>query len=150
MTTLAFWHSPDQHNELLATTPAEIDAALALVNRLSTDYGNVTTITRHGDVGPALYVGLNGDVGALQYTHANEAFFSQGNTRHGGTCLEYDWQWNIFHYPPDAEIPLTDIRTAVHQFAETGTKPTSVRWQEWEPPIEPGGTPLAYDDPAWG
>ncbi|MGX7829823.1 Imm1 family immunity protein [Actinokineospora sp. 24-640] len=88
--------------------------------------------------------------GTADVMTTNETFFSQGDTRHGDVYLEYDWQWNIFQYPPDAEVPLTDIRTAVHQFAQACTRPTAIRWQEWEPPIERGTTSLAHDDPAWG
>nr|MDQ3577789.1 Imm1 family immunity protein [Actinomycetota bacterium] len=70
--------------------------------------------------------------------------------RDAGAQLIYDWQQNEFSFPPDAEVPVTDVRAAVHEFARSGTRPAGIQWQEWEPPIEPGGTFLADDDPAWG
>lgn len=160
---LAFWYAHDQGGEHLATTPEEIDAALDRVDNLAQDYGTVATVVRRGDEGPVLYVGLHGEVGALYYTHTNQGDHSRGNTvdtstptessvshRDAGAQLIYDWQQNEFLFPPNAEVPVADVRAAVHEFARSGTRPAGIQWQEWEPPIGPGGTFLADDDPAWG
>ncbi len=46
--------------------------------------------------------------------------------------------------PPDAEIPIAEVRAAVREYARTGALPGNVRWQRWEPPFTPGS---AMPDP---
>lgn len=151
MTTLIFWYSQDQGCDHEAATPEEIDAALDTVNNLADAYGTVATVVRGNLDNPALYVGMNGGVGALYYTNASEAYWSKGDGPVDGEPLLYDWQHHEFPMPPNAEIPAADVRAAVKQFAHSGTRPTGVEWQEWSPPRNPdSGATLAHDDPAWG
>lgn len=41
--------------------------------------------------------------------------------------------------PSDAEVDAERVRCAVHEFADTGARPTSVDWQPWraEPAVDP-------------
>lgn len=145
MSTLSFWYAHDQGGDHLATTPDEIDAALDRVDGLSDDYGDVATVVRAGDEGPALFMGLKGHVGALQYIEPGAGYFSKGDGSSDGEPLKYDWQSNIFGYPPNAKVPVAVVRAAVHEFARTGARPTGIEWQAWEPPLEAGdgSSPLA-------
>ncbi|MGW5051403.1 Imm1 family immunity protein [Actinokineospora sp. NPDC004072] len=168
MTPLRFWYRIGQGVDRVATTAGEIDAALDEINGLDADYGNVATVTRGGDESPVLYVGLNGDVGALYYTHADGGYYSR-NTASGHAAkdtvtpqpvdravtssLIYDWQQHVFEFPPDAELPLPEVRAAVHEFAQLGSRPTGVQWQEWIPPRNPEGEsdmPDPFDPDVWG
>lgn len=151
MTPLRFWYRTGQGRERLAATPEEIDAVLDEVNGLNLAFGTVTTITRQDEAGPTLYAGLDGDVGALYYTAANEGWYSRGDGPGDGDPLVYDWQQHEFLLPPDAAISADVVRSAVKQFAFSGVRPTGVTWQEWSPPLNSdSGSLLAHDDPAWG
>ncbi|GAA4023200.1 hypothetical protein GCM10022247_54390 [Allokutzneria multivorans] len=41
----------------------------------------------------------------------------------------YDYMHNAHYYPSNAEIPLEEVLSAVHEFAVTGTRPDTVAWQ---------------------
>ncbi|MGW5054772.1 Imm1 family immunity protein [Actinokineospora sp. NPDC004072] len=154
MTLLIFWYAPDQEDDHIAATPAEIDAALDHIATLAGNVGVVAEITREDDDTDGLYAGLNGHVGTLHYVGPGAGLYSRSPnpaTDSDGTALTYDHQWNVMEFPPDSELPIADIRAAVHEYAHTGTRPTCVEWQEWSPPRGPDTTPaLAPDDPAWG
>ena len=148
MIPLSIWYAHDQDGAFVASTSEEVDAALDRVAGLAETGGCVATVVPLGSERPVLYVGLNGDVGALCFTNADETWWSVG--RADGGVLVYDWQQNVFEFPASGEIPAGEVRRAVREFAETGSRPLCVSWQEWERPSSPGGTDLADDDPAWG
>lgn len=149
MTPLTFWYAHDQGSGLLATTPAEIDAALDHIAALTDDIGIVATIALADTEDQVLYAGFKGDVGTLYYATVGEGHFSHNQTSDGDTVLSYALQQNEMEFPPDAELPITDIRAAVHDYAHTGTRPTTVHWQQWTPPHTPNDD-ITDDDPTWG
>jgi hypothetical protein len=150
VTPLIFWYSPDQEDDHVAATPEEIDAALDHVASLvTTNMGAVAEITRQDVETDGLYAGLNGDVGTLHYVANGTAFYSQGNRIAETDSLSYDYQWNVMMFPPDSEIPIADVRSAVQEYFRTGTRPSGVTWQEWAPVRDSDGVPrIAHDDPA--
>lgn len=132
-----------------ADTPDEIDAFLDDIAAHARDFGILVTVTRWETPG-TLYVGMNREVGVLYYTLGEAGHYSQGDTTSDVESLTYDMQQTATDFPPDAEVPVSDVRAAVHEYARTGTRPTGVRWQDWSPPRNPGVTIPADDDPAWG
>ncbi|MGX7826877.1 Imm1 family immunity protein [Actinokineospora sp. 24-640] len=146
MTPLNFWHARGQDGSRVAATPDEIDAELDHVATL--DGGGILTTITLTSLPGLMYAGFNGDVGVAYYGEVGAAYYSQGEPRDGEPLI-YDLQQHVAEFPPDAEIPAADVRTAVHEFARTGNRPANIRWQRWEPPVEPGAT-LAHDDSAWG
>jgi hypothetical protein len=52
-------------------------------------------------------------------------------------------QQDATDFPPNAEIAAADVRAAVHEFAETGARPTRVRRQQWQAPTTTG---MSLDD----
>ncbi|MGX7825528.1 Imm1 family immunity protein [Actinokineospora sp. 24-640] len=136
MTPLIFWYSPDQEDDHVATTSDEIDAALDHVANLAPNVSTVAEITRQDVETDGLYAGFNGNVGTLHYVGNGTGTYSQGTTIADADALSYDHQWNVMQFSPDAEIPIADVRAAVHEYFRTGTRPTGVQWQDWTPPRE--------------
>ncbi|MGX7827222.1 Imm1 family immunity protein [Actinokineospora sp. 24-640] len=151
MTALILWYAHDQDGGHLAATAEEIDAALDHVAGLADNHGVVATITRSGDDVTTLHAGINGDAGALHYTDAEAAHYSRGDASGDGEVLSYAVQQDELELPPDAEIPVADVRAAVHEYARTGSRPTGIRWQRWKAPRTPGPTmPDPLDPAIWG
>ncbi|MGW5054933.1 Imm1 family immunity protein, partial [Actinokineospora sp. NPDC004072] len=160
---LVIWFAPNQGGDHVATTPDELDA---LLNRIASHLyktGIVAEITREGDDDTTLYAGFRGEVGALRYNDDKALHYSsnEGNAvvtgprgqgeAHTMTVLRYRYQDNEMELPPDAEIPVADVRAAVHQYARTGTRPTTCRWQQWKAPRTPGSDmPDPLDADVWG
>lgn len=146
MTPLIFWYSPDQEDDHVASTSDEIDAALDHVANLAPNVPVVAEITRQGDETNGLYAGFNGNVGTLHHIGDGTGAYSQGTKTAGTNALSYDHQWNVMQFPPDAEIPIADVRAAVHEYFRAGTRPTGVQWREWTPPRDPDTSGPAHDD----
>lgn len=151
MTSLILWYAHDQGGGHLAATPEEVDAALDHVASLSDNHGVVVTITREGDDVTTLYAGINGDAGTLHHTDAEAAHYSRGEAPSDGGVLSHANQQDELELPPNAEIPVADVRAAVHEYARTGSRPTGIRWQQWKAPHTPGTTmPDPLDSTIWG
>ncbi|UVS80942.1 Imm1 family immunity protein [Actinokineospora sp. UTMC 2448] len=143
--------STDQEGDHIAATPDAVDEALDHLASLVHDGGLVAEVTRQGDDVTTLYVGINGEVGALCFTDTDAAHYSQGTPSASGEVLSYAMQQNEMELPPDAELPISDVRAAVHEYANTGTRPVGIRWQRWRAPETPGSAVADPSDASiWG
>ncbi len=134
MVALEAWYDPDDDDPISITSAADADA---LLDRMVTDGAGhevppLAELSRHDDDEWAVaYVGVNVTTGRGIMTHS-DATGSVMTTSDGEAAdtATYDYMGHVRELPGNAEIPLADVRRAVHEFVTTnGTRPTSVRWQ---------------------
>jgi Immunity protein Imm1 len=127
--------SVNAEDNLVTTTHDEIDMILDNLVALSReDWPAAAEVTEAGvdDLTAAeLYVGFHVDRGALLYSGPDnlDGSFSQGDGPTNGKPILYMVGHSDNEFPPDSEIPIDVVRRAVHEFAETGLRPTDVAWQ---------------------
>nr|WP_184929272.1 Imm1 family immunity protein [Saccharothrix ecbatanensis] len=63
----------------------------------------------------------------LTHTDAGGAFITTNGGTRDGSPLTYDYMGNVREFPADAEVPLDDLRRAVHEFVMTGRRSSAVR-----------------------
>jgi hypothetical protein len=133
--SLTLWYSHDQTDGDIARTHQELDAALDRLTALSRlDWPALAEVTKTDDLmGPLLYVGARADRGALVYSGDDDpdgSCTSNGLPQDGEPLL-YMYMTSDMTLPPDAEVDVEQVRQAVHEFADTGTRPATVLWQPW-------------------
>ncbi|WP_246842922.1 Imm1 family immunity protein [Allokutzneria sp. NRRL B-24872] len=74
-------------------------------------------------------VGGGAPIGVVQYSDRGGLWVSRGEPS-GFDTLAYSYMGTPTEYPTDAPIPLPCLLAAVHEFAVTGMRPTSVAWQD--------------------
>jgi hypothetical protein len=74
--------------------------------------------------------------GALLYSGSDDmdGSFTLGSGPIDGDPLLYMYMTSDNEFPPNSEIPVELVRRAVHEFADTGRRPTCVAWQTWDRP----------------
>ena len=131
---LRAWYDPDNDDEpiIVGTT----HAADALLDRLSADrpamrLPPLMQLSRRGPDGWAvLHVGVNTDGGIVTHTDATGSFVTTNGTAPANGPFVYDYMGHVREVPGNAEIPLADVRKAVHEFVTTnGARPACVQWQ---------------------
>jgi hypothetical protein len=146
MIPLTLWYAREQEAGDRAETPAELDSALDRIAALSgPGWPALATVTPAGArFGPVLYVGFHEQNGALLYSGEDDAdgSFTRGAGSITGEPLLYMNMESDNEFPPNSELPADRIRQAVHEFANTGRRPTCVDWQTW-------GRPDATTDSEW-
>ncbi|WP_424183570.1 Imm1 family immunity protein [Actinokineospora sp. G85] len=138
MKSLTFWYEVGQADGLVAATPAELDAALTTIaNHRGPEWAAVAeiTFTEDWETGPLLYAGFYQVAGIIWYSGHGEgkAFVSRDPTTANTDPMYYMYCENEFEVPKNAHLPGPLIREAVHEFAQTGERPTCLLWQEWQP-----------------
>ncbi len=138
MISLSLWYEVRQADGLVAATPAELDAALTTIaNHRGPEWAAVAeiTFTEDWETGPLLYAGFYKVAGILWFSGPGErnAWVSRDPTRSDSSIVQFMYCENEFEVPSDAILPAPLIRWAVHEFAETGERPTCLLWQEWQP-----------------
>jgi hypothetical protein len=138
MIPLKLWYSREQTAGDVAETPVELTAALDRIAALSgPDWPALATVTPVGTkFGPVLYVGFHVRNGALLYSGSDDmdGSFTLGSGPTDGDPLLYMYMTSDNEFPPNSEIPAELVRRAVHEFADTGRRPTCVAWQTWDRP----------------
>jgi hypothetical protein len=115
------------------STVADVDA---LLDRLTDDsaLGEVPPLMqlsrRDPDGWAVLHIGIHTDRGILTHTNAAGSFVTTDGTNRTNGTITYDYMGHLREAPANAEIPLTHLREAVHEFVLTnGHRPASVHWQ---------------------
>lgn len=139
MIPLRLWYSHDQKAGDIATTHAELDVLLDRLSALSTpEWPALAEVTPAASkYGPALYVGLHVDLGALRASTADDPgpYYTVGEGSSDGEPILYMYTTSDGEVPANAEIPAALVRQAAHEFADTGVRPTCVDWQIWKAPV---------------
>lgn len=131
---LRAWYDPDNDDEpLIVSTTGDADAFL---DRLTADQVSVQVpplmqlSRRDADGWAVLHIGINADRGILTHTDATGSYITTNGAEPAGDPLIYDYMGHVREVPSNAEIPLADVRKAVHEFVTTnGARPTGVEWQ---------------------
>jgi hypothetical protein len=131
---LEAWYDPDDDDPITISSAADADA---LLDRMAADGAGfevppLAELSRHDEDGWAVaYVGVNITTGRGIMTHSDAAgSFVTTNGTTADQALTYDYMGHLRELSGDAEVPLTDVRRAVHEFVTTnGARPTSVEWQ---------------------
>ncbi|MEV6242259.1 Imm1 family immunity protein [Lentzea sp. NPDC051838] len=137
MVALRAWYDPDDDDEPIIV--AGTDDADALLERLATDRAAMRVpplmqlSRRDPDGWAVLHVGINTDRGVLTHTASTGSFVTANVSTIGGPPLTYDYMGHLRELPANSEIPLADLRKAVHDFVlSNGERPESVGWQPEE------------------
>ncbi|WP_052685130.1 Imm1 family immunity protein [Lentzea aerocolonigenes] len=137
MVALRAWYDPDADDEPIIVTST--DDADALLDKLIADSTSMQVpplmqLSRRDSGGWAvLHVGVNADRGILTHTSAAGSSVTRNSPDPNGDPLVYDYMGHLREVPANAEIPLPDLRKALHDFVSTdGERPDCVDWQQEE------------------
>jgi hypothetical protein len=137
MIPLQLWYSLDQTEGDVAREHEDLDAALDRVAAISdSEWAALAEVTQHADKFAAmLYVGFRTDMGALMYPgdQDHEETYTRGAGAPNHEPILYMQCNSDNEFPSNSEVPAALIRQAVHEFADTGLRPTCVEWQTWNP-----------------
>jgi hypothetical protein len=64
--------------------------------------------------------------GAIYYTDKDGAWFSYNTSADDDVPEVY---YSDLGFPPDSEIPLSDLRAALLEYCQTGERPTCIDWK---------------------
>jgi Immunity protein Imm1 len=141
MTALEVWYR-GQNEPVTATSPEDVDALIERVRTgLPTGRRIIMDVHLTGDPwSQGLDVGIRADpaghVGVLRYSGRewSEGVYSTcGNGQSPAVGDEGKLWYDDSPFPPDAEIPLDEVREAVREFLATGgARPRCVTWQPGE------------------
>ena len=138
MNPLLLWYSNDQAQGDVAATHEDLDRVLDKVAALAgPDWPAAAEVTLADDEnGPVLYPGFHLTLGAAYYSGEDDPgpYYTLGNGRSDGEPLLYMMATSDNAMPPNSEIPVELVRRAVHEFADTGRRPTCLAWQTWDRP----------------
>jgi hypothetical protein len=128
---LEAWFDGDTDEPTIIGTAAELDVVLDTV--AGWEGPHIVQLLVADDPGHAIFdVALHGKAerGALYYSARNrETWFSRGTETAAETPIYY-YMSSPTEYPTDAEIPLTEVRRAAHEYMSNGgSRPTGVEWQ---------------------
>lgn len=131
---LRAWYDPDNDDEpVIVATVGDADA---LLDRLAADRPAMRLppllqlSRRDADGWGVLHVGVNTDTGILTHTDATGSFVTTNGAAPADRPLAYDYMGHVREVPGNAEIPLADVRAAMHEFVTSnGARPRSVGWQ---------------------
>ncbi|WP_424185910.1 Imm1 family immunity protein [Actinokineospora sp. G85] len=146
MISLTVWYSHAQEEGDVVSTPAELDGVLGAITALSVPtcaaVAEITFTVDEDDTGPTLYAGFCADRGVLWLgEHGNDhALYTLDEANPDETSIRHMYMEDVFEFPVNAHLPAALIRQAVHEFAETGKRPTCVAWRKWEAPRTPGSS----------
>lgn len=135
MIALHWVYSNDLSEFVVTSTHAEIDVMLDKLASLShEDWPAAAEITEAGvdDLSAAEFiVGIHVDRGALLYSGPDnkDGSVSRNDRPDDGDPIDYMIGTHDYEFPSNAEIPVDVVRRAVHEFAETGRRPTDVPWR---------------------
>jgi Immunity protein Imm1 len=87
-------------------------------------------------MGSMLHLGLHLKQGAIAWAGDSQREYTIGEGSTDGEPLLYMLGTSDCEFPPNAEVLATLIRQAVHEFAETGQRPTCMQWQTWDRVLE--------------
>jgi Immunity protein Imm1 len=147
MTALqAWWRTEHYRTPYLITTFGQVDRLIeALANaahhrtaaRLAL-HPSVRPYTEHGVPDHELIVGVNQaeDVGSLRLTTYDAVWYAQGKPPDDDQPVCYQLLYDRQEFPPDALLPLDDIRAAVKDFLVNSgrRRPINLSWIEWPRP----------------
>ena len=135
MVELDVWYDQEPENDfgpgdpaIVVRTARELDA---LVDRVLEEtkghrVAAMVQVSIHGQQGyPALEVGLGQRKGFIVY-HA-----ADGGSTHGdgdeADKVQYVYVGSMSEIPADVEVPIHTVRHGLHEFLETGERPSVVR-----------------------
>ncbi|XVS62334.1 Imm1 family immunity protein [Actinosynnema sp. CA-299493] len=118
---------------VVVTTPEEVRELFAAV-RGKYPAGSAVLLTVVPAADPwvsELNAGIDGDVGVLHYSGEDcpEGVHSHSSTPSNTDPVIYYYVTADTEFPPDAEVPATDVEAAVIDYLTTGQRPTVVDWQ---------------------
>jgi hypothetical protein len=128
---LEAWYDVDDDEPTLINVSADADALLdrMAADAASFDVPPLTELSRQDADGWAVaYFGVNAktDQGIVTHSDPGGSVISVGSGGRTGT-VTYDYMGHVRELPANAEISLTDVRRAMHEFVTTnGGRPTSV------------------------
>ncbi len=112
------------------------DAVDAFLTRMAADQAagpgplpRLMELSRTAEDWVVVQVGVNGDRGLITHTDPGGAFITTNGDPGDGDPLIYDYMGNVREFPADAEVPLADLRKAVHEFVTTGVRSAAVNWR---------------------
>lgn len=131
---LEAWYDIDDDEPISIRTAEDLDI---LLDRMASDGAGyavppLAELSRHDADGWAVaYVGVNVKIGRGILTHSDPTgsvmSFNGSST---ADSVTYDYMGHVREVPGNTEIPLADLRKAVHEFVTTnGARPTCVEWQ---------------------
>ncbi|MFI0463940.1 MULTISPECIES: Imm1 family immunity protein [Saccharopolyspora] len=114
-----------------AITAADVEELVELLSEDTTDDAHIYHTERRSPSGKPdhlLTVGIrNHNHGAMSFLDSKFVqFFSKGDTP------EFEPFYNEREFPPYCEVGKDVIKKALVEFFETGTRPTSIKWQSEE------------------
>jgi hypothetical protein len=122
-------------NPAVVTTPDEVRTLLATV-RSTYPAGSAALLTVVVSDDPwksELSVGIDGEKGVLHYAGEDtppNGVYSKSPTPTNAESVVYYYVTADTEFPPDAEIPVGAVETALIEYLTTsGERPTSVDWQ---------------------
>jgi hypothetical protein len=129
----AYYDVYDDNEPIKIGTPADVDVLLA---RMASDQAagpgplpRLTELSALGKDWVVVHVGVDGDRGLITYADPTGAFITTNGGDPAGDPLVYDYQGNVREFPADAEVPLEELRRAVHEFVTTGGRSAAVDWR---------------------
>ncbi|WET76854.1 Imm1 family immunity protein [Amycolatopsis sp. QT-25] len=128
------WFDREAPGPTQVETAADLDAVLDVL--AATRRPNLVELTVAGDPGRAvLNVGLDGarGRGVLYCSGATDpsvdAYYSRGAKSDDAETIYY-YMGSDTEFPEDAELPISEVRKAAHQFLSTGgERPDGIDWQ---------------------
>lgn len=131
---LEAWYDVDDDEPTMINLIADADALLdrMAADAASFDVPPLAELSRQDAHGWAVaYFGVNAktDQGIVTHSDPSGSVISVNSMGPTGT-VTYDYMGHLRELPANAEIPLADVRQAIHEFVTTnGARPTSVSWQ---------------------
>ncbi len=139
MATLEVWYNQRPGDDFAAGDPAVLVTAAEELDALM---DRAVAENAPGPVWPVLEIsladdpyaltveaGLGVERGFLHFTSATEDTWSQGNLAAAGE-VTYQFCGQVREVPASVEVPVAQVRHALHQVLTTSTKPEGVAWQQ--------------------
>jgi hypothetical protein len=146
---LEWWYLADQQEAHVTRTRNEIDVVLDALAALSRSEWPALAEVTQADLddlrASVLYVGFHVDRGALMYSGPDDraGSYSQGDTPPEGEPILYMQGTSDNEFPPGCGISAVSVRQAVHEFAETSSRPSGVPWRPVRSTDAPASVPLS-------
>ncbi|WP_168200465.1 Imm1 family immunity protein [Allokutzneria sp. NRRL B-24872] len=131
---LEAWYGIEDDEPTVIEDGADLDALLdrMIVDGQGFDVPPLAELSHQGQGGWLVsYVGLDPRRGTGFMTYSDPS--GSVTSFNGGAdtkAVEYDYMGHQRQLPANAELPLADIRKAVHELVVTGGRPSCVSWQE--------------------
>lgn len=134
MVEMKAWYEPGQHDPMLLTSEADVDALLdrMVEDAAKADIGVIAEIDRRDEDGWAiLQFGVKPDRGFVGHVSPAGSVISSNSRPAEPLIDDYDYMAHERSVVGNAEIALPLVRQAVREFVATGGgRPGGIPWQD--------------------